>query len=194
MDAETRDRVCVGAVAGAHGIKGEVRIKVFAERADDFASYSPLLSEDGARRFDVVRARVSGSVVVARITGVDDRTAAERLKGERFYVDRSSLPEPEEEEWYHADLIGLAVETPEGARLGTIIAVHDFGAGDLIEVKPDDGDATEMIPFSRTHVPIVDVAGGRVVAEPLVYIEDSEDGTQEDGTQDEGLDGRTDGS
>ena len=190
MDGETHEQVCLGAVAGAHGIKGEVRIKVFGERADDFASYGSLKSEDGARRFDIVRSRVSGPVVVAKIKGVNDRTAAEKLKGERLYVERSSLPEPEEEEWYHADLIGLGVEQPDGTRLGTIVAVHDFGAGDLIEVKPDDSGATEMIPFTRSHVPVVDLAAGRVVAEPLEYVEDdpaeggeeTQEGVEEAGT------------
>ena len=193
MDGETHEQVCLGAVAGAHGIKGEVRIKVFGERADDFASYGPLKSEDGAQRFEIVRSRVSGPVVVAKIKGVNDRTTAEKLKGERLYIERSSLPEPEEEEWYHADLIGLRVEQPDGTRLGTIVAVHDFGAGDLIEVKPDDGGATEMIPFTRAHVPVVDVAARRVVAEPLEYIEDdpAESGEEaQEGNEDAGTTGR----
>ncbi len=172
MDGETRDRLCLGVITGAHGVKGEVRIKVFAENAEDIASYGPLTGEDGAERFRIVRSRVSSSGVVAKLKGVNDRAAAERLRGERLYVARDALPETEDEEWYHADLIGLSVETPEGDRIGTVEAIFDFGAGDLIEVRPDGGGKTLLVPFTTEQVPTVDVNGGRIVAMPMEDMDD----------------------
>lgn len=179
MDGETRDRVCLGAITGAHGIRGEVRIRVFAENAGDIACYGPLTSEDGRERFRIVRSRVSSAGAVAKLEGVNDRTAAERLKGERLYVARDALPETEDEQWYHADLIGLGVETPDGGRIGTVEAVFDFGAGDLIEVRPDGGGNTILIPFTAEQVPTVDVNGGRIVAMPMEGMEDDADGGEE---------------
>ena len=172
MDGETRERVCLGAITGAHGVNGEVRIKVFAENAEDIASYGPLEGEDGKARFTIVRSRTSSSGVVAKLKGVNDRAAAGLLKGERLYVARDALPETEDEEWYHADLIGLDVETPDGDRIGTVEAIFDFGAGDLIEVRPDGGGNTLLIPFTTEQVPTVDVNGGRIVASPMEDMDD----------------------
>lgn len=175
MDGETRERVCLGVIIGAQGVRGEVRIKAFAERPDDLGAYGPLETEDGAASYLVERLRPAKGVVIARLAGIADRNAAEALKGTRLYVGRDALPEPEEEEWYHADLIGLAVETVDGRRLGTVAAIHDFGAGDLVEVACEDGGPTEMIPFTREQVPVVDVAAGRLVVVPLEEMEEADD-------------------
>lgn len=165
--------VCVGAIVGAHGVKGAVKVKSFTEEPAAFAAYGPLDDNQG-RTF---RARVigrSGEVLVATLEGVADRTAAEALKGVRLYVSRAALPEAEEEEYYHADLIGLRVETLAGENIGTVAALFDFGAGDLIEVKGKDG-GSRLISFTKRSVPMVDVAGGRLVVDPLAEMEDDEE-------------------
>ncbi len=159
------ERVCVGVITGAHGVRGAVRIRSFTERPADVAAYGPVSDEGGRRSF---RLRVTGEkkgAVVAEIPGVEDRAAAEALKGLRLYVPRTALPEPEEEEYYHADLIGLAVELTDGTPLGEVAAVHDFGAGAVIEVeRPRQGPV--VVPFTRQVVPVVDVGGGRLVVDP----------------------------
>lgn len=179
MDGETRDRVCLGVVTGAQGIKGEVRVKVFAADAEALGAYGPLEDDDGARRFRIERMRPANDAMVVKFAGTGDRNQAEALKGTRLFVARAMLPEPDEEEWYHADLVGLAVETADGARLGTVSGIHDFGAGDLVEVARDDGAASELVPFTREYVPVVDVSGGRlvVVLPQMMEDDDPEDGS-----------------
>ena len=164
--AADRDRVCVGAVAGPHGVRGEVRIKTFTEDPYDVAAYGPVWDEKGARSFELEIVGTTGKpdVVRARIEGVRDRDAAEGLKGTRLYVPRAALPEQDEgaDEFYHADLIGLAVELDGGEAVGTVRALYDFGAGDIVEVARPDG-RLEMVPFTREAVPVVDVRGGKIV-------------------------------
>jgi len=146
-----------------------VKLKSYAAAPADCAAYGPLKAGDGR---EVTLAQVSvkpNGAVIARIDGVDDRDSAEALKGLRLYVDRSALPAPEDDEFYHADLIGLAVETVAGEPLGVVRAAHDFGAGELLEVADAPkvrGGPILMIPFTKACVPIVDVAGGRVVVDP----------------------------
>lgn len=159
------DRVCLGAVTGPHGVRGLVRIKAFTEDPADVASYGPVEDEAGGRRFDLQVAGRHKDQVIARIPGVGDRDAAQALKGTRFYVDRSALPEPEDGEFYHADLIGIRVELQDGTALGTVTAVHDFGAGDILEFVDADG-RSRMLPFTEATVPAVDLAGGRLVVQP----------------------------
>ena len=164
-------RVCVGAITGARGLKGEVRIKSFTADPDDVAAYGPVMDESGQRTF---RVRVTGRAkdqMIARIDGVDDRDAADALKGTGLYVARSALPEAEAGTYYHADLIGLEVETAAGERLGRIKAVHNFGAGDVIEIEDAKGE-TALFPFTRDAVPVVDIAGGRIIAVPPKLSED----------------------
>lgn len=134
---ENRDkRVCLGAVAGAHGVKGDLRIKSFTDIPENVAAYGPVTSEDGKRRFTlkVIRTQQS-SVVIARAAEVADRDDAQSLKGVRLYVERSVLPAPEEDEFYLDDLVGLEAVDETGAPLGRVSAVYNFGAGDLIELK-----------------------------------------------------------
>lgn len=157
--------VCLGAIAGAHGIKGLVRLKSFTARTQDIAAYGPLQDVQGARRFELALVGSSRGALIARINGVDDRNAAERLKGEKLYVARDRLPATKAGEYYHADLIGLTAEQPDGAPLGRIVAVHDFGGGPSLEIERAAGDSV-LVPFTTQVVPAVDIAGGRVVVAP----------------------------
>lgn len=158
-------RVCLGAIAGAFGVKGEVRLKSFCAEPGAIAAYGPLATEDGSRSFTVTLVRPLKGAFAARLSGVEGREAAEALRGTRLYAARDRLPPPGEDEYYHADLIGLAVHDPGGARLGTVQAVHDHGAGDLLEVaRPGRGSV--LLPFTRATVPTVDLAAGRLVADP----------------------------
>jgi 16S rRNA processing protein RimM len=146
-------------------VRGAVRVKSFTAIPEDVAAYGPLQDEAGARRFALSLVGHAKGVVIGRIAGIEDRDAAERLKGTRLYVARSQLPAPEEDEFYHADLIGLAAELRDGTPFGTVRAVWDFGAGDSIEIaRPDSG--TIMVPFTRAIVPLVDLAARRLVVDP----------------------------
>jgi 16S rRNA processing protein RimM len=173
MVISTEDRVCVGAIAGVRGLKGEVRIKSFTADPDNIASYGPVTSEDGNKTFRlIVKSRTKG-LLIARLNGIDDRTSAEKLKGERLYVLRSALPKPEVGEFYQADLVGLTAETKSGEELGTIEAVHNFGASDIIEITSNNKNHEEtiMIPFTNELVPEVDIKGGRIVINPPSYVD-----------------------
>lgn len=159
-------RVCLGQIGAAHGLGGEVRLRSFTSDPQAIAGYGPLETEDG-RIFEIEAMRPAKDHFVARLSGICDRNAAEQLTNVKLYVPRERLPEPDQaDEFYHADLIGLAVLDPTGRSLGTVIAVHNFGAGDLIEVQPQSGRKTELIPFDEAHVPVVDVASGRIVISP----------------------------
>jgi len=161
-------RVCLGQIGAAHGVRGEVRLHSFTADPTAITSYGPLETEDG-RVFKIETMRRAKDHFVARISGVADRNAAALLKNIKLYVPRERLPEPEEpDEFYHADLIGLSVVDQAGQKRGTVVAVHNFGAGDLIEVAPDAGGKTELLPFDETHVPTVDIAAGKIVVVPPV--------------------------
>ena len=168
------ERLCIGVVVGAHGVKGAVRIKPFTEDPADLTSYGPLSTEAG-QKWRLKGASVDGKgVVTAKLDGVEDRNQADALKGAKLYIERGALPEAEEDEFYIADLIGLAAETPEGKPLGTIKAVFNFGAGDVVEVSGEAGDI--LVPFTLKAVPVVDVKARRVVIDPPVMTEgDKED-------------------
>jgi 16S rRNA processing protein RimM len=158
--------VCLGAIAGAFGVQGEVRLKSFTARPEDIAAYGPLYTEDGARRFEVtLTGRAKGSLT-ARLSGVPTREAAEALKGTTLHVPREVLPRLPEDEFYHADLIGLEVFDTGGAPLGRVKAVHDHGAGDLLEIHASGRSGTILLPFTREAVPTVDLSLGRIVADP----------------------------
>jgi 16S rRNA processing protein RimM len=156
--------ILLGRITGAHGIRGEVVVHSFAAVSEDIAAYGPLSNEAGTRSFvlKVVRLTPKGAVI-ARIVGVTDRTAAEALRGTELYVARDKLPPPAEGEFYYTDLVGLAAVSPEGAPLGEITGVHNFGAGDLVEVRLAGKADTELVPFTDAFVPSVDIAGRRVV-------------------------------
>jgi len=158
-------RVLIAQVGAAHGVRGEVRLKAFTADPLSVARYGALESEDG-RRFEIEALRPAKDVLVARLKGVADRNAAEALKNLRLYVAREKLPDPADDEFYVADLIGLAAETGGGVAFGTVKAVHNFGAGDVLEIEPADGGATVMLPFTEATVPTVDVAQKKIVVEP----------------------------
>ena len=157
-------RICVGAIAGAFGVRGEVRVKSFCVPPEAIAGYGPLTTEDG-RRFTLRLTRPVAGGLGARLSGVDTREAADALRGLRLHVDRAALPALPDDEYYHADLIGLTVQDPGGAPLGTVRAVLNHGAGDLLEVARPGGE-TVLLPFTRAVVPTVDLAAGRIVADP----------------------------
>ena len=160
-------RLCLGVVAGAHGLQGAVRIKTFTALPDAIADYGPLEDAAGNRCFTLRLVRIEKGMALVRIEGVEDRTAAEALKGVELFLDRAALPPAEdEEEFYHADLVGLAAVDRNGARLGTVRALHDFGAGDLIEVLPDEGGRPRVFPFTREAVPAIDLAARTVTIDP----------------------------
>lgn len=163
---EKMERLCVASFSSAHGISGAVRLKSFTENPDDIAEFRTLYSEDASKIYeiDVVGHTGKGELIV-KVAGVEGRDDAELLKGERLYVDRIELPEAGDEEFYHADLIGLTVKTTSGKTVGEVRAVYDFGAGDMLEILPKEG-ALIMVPFTKAIVPIVDIEKGRVVIDP----------------------------
>lgn len=175
MDA----RVCVGAVVGAHGVRGQVRVKSFTADPADVAAYGPVESEDGTRRFKLkVMGEVKG-LVIAKLEGVNDRNAAEAMRGTRFYVPRERLPELEEDEFLYTDLVGLKAEGEDGAVLGTVKGVADFGAGELLDITLAQGGSL-MVPFTKAAVPVVDIANKRLVVIPPVFVEGDEEGQEGD--------------
>lgn len=156
-------KVAVAVVTGAHGVKGRVRLKTFTDDPRDACAYGELSDESGGRRFRVAATGDSKEGVIAELSGVGDRDAALALKGLVLFADREALPALEEDEdFYHADLIGLSAETADGRRIGQVRAVYDFGAGDVLDIKPAKGRAV-MLPFTREAVPEVDIEGGRLV-------------------------------
>jgi 16S rRNA processing protein RimM len=156
-------RVCLGQIGAAHGLRGEVRLHSFTSDPAAITGYGPLETEDG-RVFEIERLRPAKDHFVASLSGIRGRAAAETLVNLKLYVPRERLPATTEtDEFYHADLIGLAVVDPAGKNLGSVVAIHNFGAGDLIEVRPEAGNRTELVPFDAAHVPTVDVAAGRIV-------------------------------
>jgi 16S rRNA processing protein RimM len=160
------ERICVAQIGGAHGIRGEVKLKSFTADPLAVKDYGVLESEDGAASFAIEALRPAKGYLVARLRGVRDRNAAEQLTNLRLFVPRERLPPPAADEFYHADLIGLAAVTAEGTEVGTVVAVHNFGAGDILELRPPAGGTTIMLPFTDAFVPRIDIAGGRIVVEP----------------------------
>jgi 16S rRNA processing protein RimM len=157
------DRVCLGQIGAAHGVRGEVRLWSFTADPAAIAHYGPLEAEDG-RVFAITSLRPAKGHFVATLSGIADRDAASALANTKLYVPRERLPQTTEpDEFYHADLVGLVAVDQAGQRRGTVIGVHNFGAGDLIEVRPDHGRGSELIPFDEKHVPVVDIAAGRMV-------------------------------
>ncbi len=165
MSDTSQELICVGAVTGARGLKGEVRIKSFTADPKGISAYGDVFEENGEKSYSI---RITGQAkgqVLARLGGVDDRNASEALKGTRLYVPKSALPAPEEDEFYFSDLLGLRADLVDGGKLGSVKEVHDFGAGAILEVTGGDFGIV-MVPFTRAVVPEVDMAGGRVVIDP----------------------------
>ncbi|RWR09994.1 ribosome maturation factor RimM [Paenirhodobacter populi] len=165
------DRVCVGAIAGAFGVKGEVRLKSFCSTPADIAAYGPLWTEDGGRQFTVKLTRPVTGGLGARLSGVATKEEGDALKGVTLWADRDRLPALPDDEFYHADLIGLDVFDTGGAALGKVRAIQNFGASDILEIYAPGRKSTLMLPFTRAVVPTVDLKARRIVADPPEELE-----------------------
>jgi 16S rRNA processing protein RimM len=168
-------QICVARIGAAHGVRGAVKLWTFTEDPFAVTRYGPLSTKDGERSFEVAHAREAKGHLVATLKGVTSRNDAERLNGLELYIAREKLPATDDDEYYHADLIGLLAQTTDGETLGKVIAIHNFGAGDIIEVAPASG-GTMLLPFSNAVVPTVDIAGGRLLIELPQEIEGDEPG------------------
>lgn len=157
------DRICVGVISGAFGVKGEVRLRSYCAEATAIADYAPLYSEDGSRRFDVTLTGVLNNALSARLSGIRTREEADAAKGLQLYADRAKLPDLEDDEFYYSDLIGLKAYDAGGTLLGHVKAVLNHGASDLLEILGPGMKAPLLLPFSKAVVPTVDLAGGRLV-------------------------------
>lgn len=160
------DLICVGAISGAFGVHGEVRLKSFTAEPAAIADYAPLSTEDGARSFDVTITREVKQGFAARLSGVLTKEQADALRGTRLYAPRDRLPSLPDDEFYHADLMGLAVHDTGGALIGTVKAVHNHGAADLLELALPGSSKTVLLPFTQAAVPTVDLAASRIIADP----------------------------
>jgi 16S rRNA processing protein RimM len=165
--------VCVARIGAAHGVRGAVKLWTFTEDPLAVQIYGLLMTKDGARQFEIANVREAKDHLVATFKGIATRNDAEKLNGIELYVPREKLPATDDGEYYHADLIGLAAVNAADEPLGRIIAIHNFGAGDIIEIAPPKG-ATMLLPFTNAVVPTVDIAGGRVVIELPQEIEGEE--------------------
>jgi 16S rRNA processing protein RimM len=162
--------ICVARIGAAHGVRGAVKLWTFTEDPFAVKEYGPLMTKDGARQFEVTHVREAKDHLVATLKGIATREDAERLNGIELYIARDKLPETDEDEYYHADLIGLAAVNAANEAIGRVIAIHNFGAGDIIEIAPASGP-TLLLPFTNAVVPTVDLANRRVVIELPQVIE-----------------------
>ena len=160
------DRICVGAFAGSFGVAGEVRLKSFCAEPEAIASYGPLFTEDGAHSYNVTLTRPVAGGLGARVSGVMTKEQADALKGISLYADRARLPKLPDDEFYHSDLIGLEARDTGGVLLGRVSAVHNHGAGDVLEIAGEGLRQALLVPFSLAVVPTVDLALGRIVVDP----------------------------
>ena len=167
------EHVCVGLITSPHGVRGLVKVKPFTEDPASITAYGPVTDETGRRSFKLQLLSQQKSQWIVRIEGVDDRNAAEELKGVRLYVPRSALPPPDDDEFYYLDLVGLSAEDTDGRAIGTVKGVFDFGAGDVIEIAGLN-DRPIMVPFTRAAVPVVDVPAKRLVIDAEHLVEVSE--------------------
>jgi 16S rRNA processing protein RimM len=156
--------ICIARIGAPHGVRGAVKLWTFTEDPLAVKAYGPLVTKDGARSFEIASAREAKGHLVATLKGVGSREDAERLNGLELYIARDKLPATDENEYYHADLIGLAAVTAANEPLGRVVAIHNFGAGDIIEIAPPQG-ATMLLPFTNAVVPSVDLGAGHVVIE-----------------------------
>jgi len=175
--------VALATIGAPHGVKGEVRVKSFAADPMGLGAYGPLFAEDG-RKFEIERLRPAKGVMIAKFRGVEDRNAAEALKGLSLGVDRSALPTPEPDEFYYADLVGLAAFDAAGNALGRVAAVENHGAGDILEIESDDGRSL-LLPFTKAIVPDIDIPAGRIVVAPPTEIEAKPESTPQSTEEEE---------
>lgn len=166
--------ILVAKVAGPFGVRGELRLVAYTAEPKALLRYGPLLNEAGAPVLTPTSGRADKGALIVRAPEVPDRTAAEALKGARLYVPREGLPATEDDEFYLTDLIGLAAVSPEGETLGAVKAVHDFGAGDILEIDPGEGRPTWLVAFTREAVPQVAITEGRLTVKHPAEIDDAD--------------------
>ncbi len=160
------NRLCLGVIVGVHGIKGEVKVKSFTEIVEDIDQYGPLEDKSGSKKFNIKVTGYSKGILRVKIKGVDDRNLSESLIGTELYVSKSVLPELEEEEYYHADLLGLEVRLKDTNEIvGKIAGIYNFGAGDVLEIELKLTKKLEVIPFSKAYVPEVKIKDGYIIVE-----------------------------
>ena len=173
---KTDKRICLGAIVGVHGIRGEVKVKSFTEVPEDIDQYGIVENEAGTRKFEIKVVGHSKELLRVKIKGLDDRNEAMSLKGTGLYVNKDVLPELEEEEFYHTDLIGLEARDENNQFFGEVIGVYNFGAGDMLDIKTGETRQSEMIPFTKAYVPTVNIKEGYIiVASLLEFSEEDED-------------------
>ena len=165
MDSTSPKRILMGRIGAPHGVRGEVRIQSFTEEPLALATYGPLSTNKPGLVVEIEAARATTNVLVARLKGVSDRTAAEKLNGVELYVDRDMLPPPDEDDFYHTDLIGLEARLADGTVLGKVLAIPNYGASDLLEVRDERTGDTFLYPFTKAVVPEVHVSEGYLVIE-----------------------------
>lgn len=178
----TENKVCIGAIVGVHGIKGEVKVKCFSDDEKNFNRYARFTNKTGKQVFEAKSVGHSKELLRVKIKGIDDRNTAETLVGIELYVARDLLPQLKEDEFYHADLIGLSAQNKQGDIIGTVNALYNFGAGDLIEIKMAD-KRTELLPFNSQYVPVINIKDRYIIIEMMQYAadEDSEEGISDEG-------------
>jgi len=160
------DLICVGAIGGAYGVQGEVRLKSYTSEPMAIADYAPLYTEDCGRTFDLVLTGRVKNGLSARMSGIISKEDADALKGTELFVPRDRLPSLPDDEFYHADLVGMTVYDTGGAMLGKVRTVQNHGASDLLEIGGPDLKTTVLLPFTRSVVPTVDLAAGKIIADP----------------------------
>ena len=169
-------QICIARIGAAHGVRGALKLWTFTEDPLAVKTYGPLVTKDGARQFEVTDAREAKGHLVATLKGIATREDAERLNGLELYIAREQLPATDEDEYYHADLIGLAAVNAASEPIGRVTAIHNFGAGDIIEIAPPQG-STMLLPFTNAVVPLVDIANGCVVIELPSEIDGGDEGS-----------------
>ncbi len=165
-----QDRICLGTIVGVHGIKGEVKVKSFTEFPEDVAAYGELEDKSGQKKFKLKIVGVSKELLRVKVNDISDRTVAESLIGTELYADRSVLPELEEEEFYHSDLIGLPVKY-EDEEVGRLAAIHNFGAGDILEIKLNADKKSFLLPFTKKYVPTINIKNGYIIVSTLEFVD-----------------------
>lgn len=179
--AEDAKRICLGAVVGVHGIKGEVKVKSFTEVPEDIDRYGIVENEAGSRKFSIKVTGHSKELLRVKIKGVDDRNEAFALKGTGFYVSKDVLPELPEEEFYHSDLIGLEARALEDNRsLGKVVGIYNFGAGDMLEIKTGEDGKSEILPFTKEYFPTVNIKEGYIIVASFLNFAEDEDDSEDD--------------
>lgn len=176
MNGDSANKLLMGRIGAAHGIKGEVRIQSFTEDPLSLVDYGPMSTNKPGLTIRILSARTTTNVLVARLEGVNDRNAAEKLNGVELYVDRALLPDPDDEDdFYHADLLGLRVQLSDGTSLGTVSAIPNFGAGDILEVRDERTGDTFLYPFTKAVVPEIRVKEGYLIIDPPIEADPGEE-------------------